>query len=622
MSIQQKEYTFVFVDIQGSTNLVRKLEDRYSLLLQKYRHSIREAIKLFSGEEVDCAGDGFFMVYKNPTHAVDAAIHIQKEIGLLRSQEKVDLLVRIGIHTGKSLPTEAGFAGLEVHKTSRICDAAHGNQIILSNSTANKVKGLVSHSKIRIQSLGKYYLKGFEDPEEMYQLIHPDLPSDFPSPRVLPALPIIAILPFKDKDEIPENTYFFQGLSTDIIQSIARIPGLRVVGRSASYVFANSEEELYAIGKKLKANAVLRGNMRKDGDLFFLSVGFFDIDKEKLLWNAQYTGEISDLFEMQDEIIKKIAATYGIKTKMVSSSKSSVETRPQYIEAYDYYLKGRRFYYQFSNQSVQFALQMFQQAIQLDPDYALPYTGAADCYSYLYMYEEPTDYYLASADQMSKKAIELSPDLAEAYASRGVVLSLYNNYEESETCFEYAISLDPLLFEAYYLYARVCFAKGELAKSAGLFRDANRVRPEDYQSLLLAAQCFEKKGFYNRAKEVREDGVAIVDHHLKLNPGDTRALCMGANGQAALGNKIKALKWVQRALTLEPNDPMTLYNAGCIYALMNMNDEAVEALLKAIDTGISQRAWFENDPDLSELRSSKKFDKIWKKLENAPVKAM
>jgi tetratricopeptide (TPR) repeat protein len=195
-------------------------------------------------------------------------------------------------------------------------------------------------------------------------------------------------------------------------------------------------------------------------------------------------------------------------------------------------------------------------------------------------------------------------------------LSLFKEYSEAKACFEHAISLDPLLFEAYYLYARVCFAKGDLAKSAGLFRDANRVRPDDFQSLLLAAQCFEKKGFNTRAKEVREDGVAIVTQHLKLYPGDVRALCMGANGQAGLGNKIQAIKWLQRALTLEPDDPMTLYNAGCIYALMNMEEEALEALSRAVDAGISQKEWFENDPDLDELRKSRKFSVIWKKLDD------
>jgi class 3 adenylate cyclase/tetratricopeptide (TPR) repeat protein len=611
-----KEYTFVFADIQGSTHLARKYEDKYSIILQKYRASIRNAILLHRGKEVDCAGDGFFIVFDNPINAIKAAISIQNNISQLRKAEKVKVLVRIGIHTGKSIATDSGYTGLAVHKTSRICDAAHGGQIILSSTTASQCLEFNAEPDIMVNTLGKFYLKGFDEPEELYQLSKKALPSEFPAPRVLPALPIVAILPFQDEDDNPDNTYFFQGLSTDIIQSIARIPGLRVIGRSSSYAFTNSKEKLSVIGRKLGANGLLRGSMRKEGDCYYLKVDFFDIDNQKLYWSERYTSEVSDLYGMEDKVIEKIAHTYGIKTKMISTSKFAIQTRTQYIEAYDYYLKGRRFYYQFSNQSVHFALQMFQQAIQVDPDYALPYTGAADCYSYMYMYVEPSEFHLSSADQMSKKAIALSPGLAEAHASRGVVLSLFKEYTEAKACFELAISLDPLLFEAYYLYARVCFAKGDLTKSAGLFRDANRVRPDDFQSLLLAAQCFDKKGFSARAKEVREDGVTIVTQHLKLYPGDVRALCMGANGQAGLGNKIQAIKWLQRALTLEPDDPMLLYNAGCIYALMDMEEEALEALSRAIDAGISQKGWFENDPDLDDLRTSPKFSVIRKKLDD------
>jgi tetratricopeptide (TPR) repeat protein len=231
------------------------------------------------------------------------------------------------------------------------------------------------------------------------------------------------------------------------------------------------------------------------------------------------------------------------------------------------------------------------------------------------MYEDPSPANLQAAEQFSQKAIELSPSLAEAHTSRGIALSLSKDYAGAEECFEKAIALDPRLFEAYYHYARMSFAAGNLQKAAGLFRDANRVRPEDYQSLLLAAQCFEKTGFAARAQEVREDGVAIVEEHLKLNPGDTRALYMGANGQAALGNSMAAIQWLQRALFLEPDDPMLLYNAGCVYALMGMEEEALASLDRAVDAGLNQKDWFEHDPDLNGLRSTDRFQEILRKID-------
>ncbi|MDH3243168.1 MAG: hypothetical protein OEM26_01020, partial [Saprospiraceae bacterium] len=126
-------------------------------------------------------------------------------------------------------------------------------------------------------------------------------------------------------------------------------------------------------------------------------------------------------------------------------------------------------------------------------------------------------------------------------------------------------------------------------------------------------------GLNARAEEVRQEGIAMVELQLKLNPGDTRALYLAANGLAALGQKEKSLSWLQRALTLEPNDPMLLYNAGCIYALLGMEDEALESLERSVDAGLNQIGWFTNDPDINSVRHYDKFKALLKKL-GAPDK--
>lgn len=609
----QQIRTFVFTDIKGSTHLARKLGEHYPSMLSTYRSTIRGVIKTYDGIEVDCTGDGFFIAFSLPVNAARAAIDIQKKLKTIQWPEEIEIHVRIGIHTGRGVRTDSGYTGLAVHMTSRICDAAHGGQILLSASATREIEHKMENSQI--DCLGKFHLKGFETPQEICQLTVDGLQLEFPPPRVLPALPVIAVLPFRDESQSQENAYFFEGVSTDIIHALARLPGLRVVARSASRAFKRSKEDIFDIGSKLNANAVLHGSMQKQNQKIRISFKLADIDERTERWSRELSGDLDDIFEMQDAMTQQVAESLGVSYQQIIPTKQGVQFRTQSIESYDFYLKGRRFYYQFSKQSVLFALQMFQKAIQIDYDFALAYAGAADCYSYLYMYEDPNQFNRQSAEQMSLKAIELNPSLAEAHASRGVVLSLSKDYVEAEACFEKAISLDPQLFEAYYLYARVEFAAGKLQKAAGLYRDANRVRPDDYQSLLLAAQCFEKLDFFDRAKEVREDGIEIVKHHLKLNPGDTRALYMGANGQAALGNHLMASKWLQRALLLEPDDPMLLYNAGCIYALMGMHEEGLESLDRSVDAGLTQKEWFANDPDLNGLRSQPRFHKILEKLD-------
>ncbi|MCB0669052.1 MAG: tetratricopeptide repeat protein [Saprospiraceae bacterium] len=613
---RQQIITFIFTDIQGSTQLARSLDQDYPQVLATYREVIRKVVARNFGLIIDSAGDGFFITFKDVLQGVRAAGEIQAKLARSQFPKEAEVLVRIGIHTGFAVATESGYTGLAVHKTSRICDAAHGGQVLLSYDAARTVEAELTNG-YQLENLGRYQLKGFDTPEELFQLKGPELKTLFPAPRVLAALPVIAVLPFLNQARDQEDQYFCEGLSTDIIHSLSRVPGLRVVARSASCVFRSRDEEIVAIGRKLKANGVLHGVMLKSRDKLELTVELTDVDLGQAIWSSHFKTNLQDIFSVQDEITKNIANAYGVEYNPVNPVVKIDRVRPQNIEAYDFYLKGRRFYYQFSKQSVLFALEMFQQAMQIDPDFALAYAGAADCYSYLYMYDHSSEENRRAAEQVSIKAIELCPASAEAHASRGVVLSLSGRFSEAETSFEKAISLDPQLFEAYFQYARVEFASGNIEKAAGLFRDANRIRPEDYQSLLLAAQCFESMGLSSRAREVREEGIAMVEQQLKLNPGDTRALYLGANGLAALGEKEKALIWLHRALTLEPDDAMLLYNAGCIYALVGMIDESLESLERSIQAGLNQKSWFVNDPDIAPVRHCTRFKTLLQKLDGA-----
>lgn len=606
--------TFVFTDIQGSTQLARTLEEAYSDLLSLYRDAIRRSVSKHSGRIIDSAGDGFFITFPDPLSAVLAAAEMQMNLSTTRFPHDVEVRVRIGIHSGYAVSSESGYTGLAVHKTSRICDAAHGGQILISSDTARLISAALP-SDYQLNTLGRFQLKGFDISEEIFQLDIPGLNRDFPPLRVLEALPVIAVLPFFNKARDQQVEYFCEGLSTDIIHALSRVPGLRVVARSASCAIRSHEEDILEIGRKLKANGVLYGSLLKTADRIDLNVELVDIDLSETLWSSHIEAGLHDIFSVEDQITKNIANSYGVEYQPVSNIRRMERVRPQNIEAYDFYLKGRRFFYQFSRQSVQFALQMFQQAIHIDPDFALAYAGAADCYSYLHMYEHSSAGNRSAADQVSAKAIELCPSSAEAHASRGVALSLSGKFSEAEACFEKAIALDPQLFEAYFLYARVEFAAGNVEKAAGLFRDAHRVRPEDYQSLFLAAQCLESMGLQPRSRELIREGIIIVEQQIKLNPGDTRALYLGANGLATLGVKDKALLWLQRALTLEPDDPMVLYNAGCVYALLGMQDEAFESLERSIDAGLTQKNWFVHDLDMDSLRQCEKFKELLQKLD-------
>jgi adenylate cyclase len=250
---------------------------------------------------------------------------------------------------------------------------------------------------------------------------------------------------------------------------------------------------------------------------------------------------------------------------------------------------------------------MYDHAIQLDPEYARAYAGIANCSTFLYIYSQRSEANRERAEQASQKALELDPRLAEAHASRGAALSATGRTAEAEAAFETALRLAPRLYEAHYLYARHAFAKGELETAAREFEQASAARPDDYQAPLLVAQVFGILGRDAEAAAVRRRGLALAEAQLRINPDDVRARYLGANALVALGEHEKGLEWARAARSLDPEEPMLLYNLGCIHALAGDAETALDCLEAAARAGLTEIGWHEHDGDLASLRGHPRF---------------
>lgn len=421
--------------------------------------------------------------------------------------------------------------------------------------------------------------------------------------------PRIAVLPFSNASADPDQDYFGEGLAAEILICLARIPGLHLVARSSVFALKREGLDISEIDQELHATSAVRGTVRMTGDEISITAELVDVKTGRQLWSSTFERVLPDVFTILDEITAGVVCALDADEALRGVRKiQSIHTND--VNAYDCYLRGRQFYYLYSRHGVESALDMFHKAIEIDEAYALAFCGIADCYSYLYMYVESSDFNMEEADAASRKAQELDSLLAEAYASCGLALSLRCDFEASEEAFEKAIKLDPKLFEAYYFYARACFAQGKLEKAIKLFDEAHRTRPEDYQTLLLTGQIFDSLQQPEKAAEVRRAGVAVAEHHLKLHAHDTRALYMAANGFVVLGEKEKGLEWLQLALSLEPDDAMLLYNAGCIFALAHMAEEALTCLERTVEAGLKQLEWYEHDSNLDSLRTHPRFEAL------------
>jgi tetratricopeptide (TPR) repeat protein len=382
-----------------------------------------------------------------------------------------------------------------------------------------------------------------------------------------------------------------------------------VASRSSAFAFKGKNQDIREVGEKLGVSTVLEGSVRKAGNRLRITAQLVNVADGYHLWSDRYDRQLEDVFAVQDEIAGAIVK--ALRVVLSEGEKRAIEqARPENVQAYEYYLRGRQFVHQYREKSLQFARRMFQRAIEVDPGFAKAYAGLADCSSMLFNWWDAVEANLHQADTASKKALELAPELAEAHASRGFALTLSKRYAEAESEFETAIRLDPTLFEAYYFYARTSFEQGKLQPAAELFEKAAEVRPEDFQALGLCSQVYSGLGRHAEADDARRRTVQRVEKHIELNPDDARALYFGAGDVGMLGNRTKALDWLERALAVDPDDSAVLYNVGCVYALLGEDDKALDCLQGALFHGYAHKAWIKHDSDLDSLRDHPRFQKL------------
>ncbi|MCW8925949.1 MAG: tetratricopeptide repeat protein [Xanthomonadales bacterium] len=424
----------------------------------------------------------------------------------------------------------------------------------------------------------------------------------------------IAVLPFVNMSGDEENEYFSDGVAEEILNLLTRLPQLRVSSRSSSFAYKGEQINVKKVAEDLGVSTLLEGSVRRAGKRVRITAQLIDTATDSHLWSETYDREMKDVFEIQDDISQSIVD--ALKVTLTPRDRRAL----QYVatsdaQAYDYYLRGRKYFYAMTKRAFHHAVKLYRQAIAEDPSYALAYAGIADAHSFLYMYGDSTPANAGKAQEASNRAVELDPDSAEAHASRGIALSISKRYDEAQEEFEAAIKLNPKLFEAHYFYARDCYAQGKFERAAELFSVASSVNPGDYQSPTFEASALKDLGRTEEANAAAFRAYVAAEKHLELHPDDARAMYLGASCLVQIGEYEKARVWADRALDTDRHEPAVLYNVACAYSLMGENDHAIELLGEAINNGFGYRAWLENDNTLEGLREDPRFHALVERLD-------
>jgi serine/threonine protein kinase/Flp pilus assembly protein TadD len=437
-------------------------------------------------------------------------------------------------------------------------------------------------------------------------------PSDtqtVPQPAVS-AAKSVAVLPIANMSADPENEYFTDGMAEEIINALTKIQSLRVASRTSAFAFKGKNEDISEIGRKLKVSTVLEGSVRKMGNRLRITAQLVNVADGYHLWSERYDREMEDVFAIQDDISQAIVKALRVilsegEKKQIEKARAAVN-----VEAYDYYLRGRQYFHQLRRKSLEYARQMFNKAIEIDPEYARAYAGVADSCSMLYMYFDAREFNIRQADIASQKALELEPELAEAHLARGIAVSISKRFDEAEQEFETAMRLDPKLFEAPYFYGRARISQGRFPEAVKLLERASLLRPEDFQAPQFLAIALKAAGLPEEGELAQRRALRLMEQRLELNPDDARAANLGAGALANLGEKKRAIEWAERSLAIDPDDPMLLYNVACTYCVVGEPERALTILERAVDKGFGHKEWIDHDSDLDGLRDSPRFKAI------------
>jgi adenylate cyclase len=594
-------------DVVGYSRLMTIDEAGTLAALKSLRKNLVDPkISEHNGRIFKLTGDGMLIEFPSVVSAVACAVDIQSAMRTRNATEPAARIeFRIGINLGDIIVEEGDIFGDGVNVAARLESIAPIGGIAVSQSVRDHVGKRLD---LTFEDMGERRLKNIEAPIRVYS-ISVDRPSSNGVASAGQERPSIAVLPFLNMSGDPEQEYFSDGITEDIITDLSKVSGLFVVARNTAFTYKGKTVEVREVATHLGVNFVLEGSVRKAGSRVRVTGQLINGKDGGHVWADRYDRDLTDIFAIQDEITHAIVEQ--LKVKLLPQERKSIAQAPtDNVEAYTYYLRGRDFFYRHSKTYYRLARRMFANAVELDPRYARAYAGIADCDSFQFLYYRE-DAGIETILDNSAKALALDDKLAEAHASRGLALSLMHRYTEAMQEFEQAISLDPNSYEAHYLYARASFAQGDLQRAARLFERAAEIKPDDYQSPSLLIQVYRSLGRDEESKDAARRAVKLAERELILHAEDPRPAHLGSAALIELGEKDRAREWITRALAIDPDDPLTQYNVACGYTNLGDLDAAFDLLERSLPrAGPETRQWIKHDSDFDPLRSHPRYQKI------------
>jgi len=420
----------------------------------------------------------------------------------------------------------------------------------------------------------------------------------------------VAVLYFENLSAAKEDEYLRDGITEDIITELSKIRGLNTFSRPTVLAFRDKSVTPSQVGNLLKSAFVLTGTLRRSGTRLRITTQLVDTQTDFPLWSERYDREMKDVFEVQDEIARKIAE--ALRITLSQQELEDLATKPtENLQAYDLYLRGKRYARRQTRQDLEFALQMFENAVAMDPSFALAYAACANACAMFYCNYSRDAIWVERARNASGKAVALRWDLPEVMVSQAWVLYATELHVEAVRMVEKAIERKRDCEGAYYLLCRALFSAGRYQDVVDVMETALEVSGEDYNVYVPVVNSLGALGKKDAHRNLLLRRIAALENHLKQVPEDARARVLMATDYAEFDRVEDAIRELNMAITLRANEASILYNAACTYAILKRKREALETIKKAWEAGFKDSVWARRDPDLALLSDDPEFLRLY-----------
>ena len=416
----------------------------------------------------------------------------------------------------------------------------------------------------------------------------------------------VAVMYFENRSGEKDDEYFRDGMTEDIITELSKIGQLQVFSRSEMLPFRDKPVLAPEVGQQLNAAYVLEGSVRRAGSRLRITAQLVESRSRHSVWAERYDRQLEDVFAIQDEIARSIAQALRI-TLSPQEEKTIARKPTENLQAYDYFLRGRSYTRRWT---LDFALQMFEEAIKLDPNFALAHAGIGSVCGMTYEYRKQEAHSIERGIVACDRALALEPQLAEALVARAWLCYAQKNHQEAIKYAQLAIERKADCEGAYEVLGRTFFASGQFHEAAELAERAIQANADDYNVYIPFINALERSGEVERAQRLRGEHIRVLEKQLELAPEDVRARILLASNYARFGKGQDAIRHLQTAVALRRNDSNVLYNAACTYGVLQDKTKALDLFQQAIEAGYARANWAMRDPDLACLHDDPEFQRL------------